>query len=130
MVPTMPLKRAGAGTTQHCSHVCTIQICKIHLTIQLVCRHRENRKCTFSWPLVWNLSKKLNLWEYYTLEFNSKEKEINQWVWVCTPGSFIQVGKRYVSFSSYLSLFFSLFLFLPFKKINFKMKMTFWNETF
>lgn len=70
----MPLKRAGAGTTQHCSHVCTIQICKLHLTIHLVCRHRENRKCTFSWPLVWNLSKKLDLWEYYTLEFNSKEK--------------------------------------------------------
>lgn len=57
-----------------------------------------------------------------------KKKEINQWVWVCMPGSFVQIGKRCVSFSSYLRLFFLLFL--PFKKINFKMKMTFWNETF
>lgn len=55
----------------------------------------------------------------------AKRKEINQWVWVCTPGSFIQVGKCCVSFSSYLSLFFLFFFSYPLKRSISKWKWHF-----
>jgi len=44
----MPLNRAGAGTTQPYSQVCITQICKLELTIHLICRPREKQKTCFS----------------------------------------------------------------------------------
>lgn len=122
----MPLNRAEAGTTQTHSHVCIIQIFRLDLASGVQAQRKtESTLLVDHWFEIWEKDltcEGIRLWSSI-----SRVKDINQWVWVCTQGSFIQIGKCCVSFSSYLSLF-SLFLFLPFKKINFKMEMTFWMK--